>query len=249
MSVTRITSPDLEILDELISNLEMLITASDETPIIITSKDRPKRATYRPIGNIANTVDRKPKPADAVYLNSEILIIRLVKTQLVKLMSVEVTVLVGKNGRGETSVIITGKVDNVKKIRGGYEIDITISETRRVQVTPGQKLRESVERADVAGWNRWCQDIKDFLDLAGITLADADLTGYDLCCADLSGADLTGADLTGAVLAGANLTETKLDNVKVVGTDFFRARMKRTSATLISLSGMPEKESVIFSEN
>lgn len=248
-SAKATATSSIEMLDDLIVKLQLLITQADETPLVITLQDQSKRAVYRPIGNVANTVDRKPKTADAIYLTAAKLILRCAKTEVVRLMSVEVTVTGGKNGRGEISFVITGTVSGLKRVRGGYEVEIDIGETRRVQVTPGQKLRESVEKNDAAGWNRWCQDIKDTIDLAGISLPNADLTGYDLCCADLTGADLSGSDLSNAVLAGADLSHTNLDSVKAAGADFFRARMNRKHAALLGSSGMPEKESVVFGDN
>lgn len=238
----------LDILDNLISKLELLITQADEEPLVITYQDPPRRAIYRPIGNIASTFDRKAKSAEATLLDEGKLVLRCRKTELVRLMSVEVMVLGGKNGRGEVSFIITGTVGGLKRVRGGYDLDITISETRRVQVTPGQRLRESVEKNDSGGWNRWCQDIKDTINLAGINLANADLAGYDLCSTDLTGADLSGADLTNAILAGADISHANLDQAKVTGADFFRAKVRQEQVRLVVLSGMPEKESVIVSE-
>ena len=241
--------PPLELLDEIIGKLELLITQADETPLVITLQDPPRRAVYRPIGNVSNSIDRKHKLSDVVVLNTEKMMMRCKKSELVRLMSVEVTVVGGKNGKGEVSFIFLGLVTGQRRVRGGYETDIDIKEMRRVQVTPGQKLRESVERDDVAGWNRWCQDIRDPIDLSGIDLSNATLAGYDLCCADLTGADFSGCDLSNAILSGANLSRTNLDEVKVTGADLFRVKINRKHAALISASGMPEKESVIFTDN
>ncbi len=237
---------NLEILDDLIARLELLITQAEATLLFITLQDKPKRAIYRPIGNIANSVDRKPKIANAIFLNEERLIIKCTKTELVKLMGVQTTVSGGRNGKGETSFIITGVVQGLKRVRGGYEVEINIDESRRIQVAPGQKLRESLEKGDSASWNRWCRDIRDAIDLTGLNLVNADLAGYDLCCADLTGADLTGADLSNALLAGADLSNTKLDDVRIAGADLFRAKLNRNYGYLIASSGMPEKESVII---
>ncbi|MDR0362711.1 MAG: pentapeptide repeat-containing protein [Planctomycetota bacterium] len=237
---------DLEILDDLIARLEKMIADAEEAPIAISYSDQPKKAVYRPIGNAANAVDRKAQAADAVYLTADRMVMRTPKTELVRLMTIEVTVRAGKTGRGETSAIITGMVSGMKRVRGGYEITVDVSDTRRVTITPGQKLRESVERIDAAGWNRWCQEIKDHIDLSGINLEHADLSGFDLCYANLSGADLSGADLTGAILAGADLSRTNLDGAAVTGADFFRVRLNRKYAGLLTQTGMPEIESVVF---
>ena len=239
----------LELLDDIIGKLELLITQADEKPLVITAQDPPRRSVYRPIGNVSNSIDRKPKPADVIFLDTVKMTLRCNKTVLVRLMSVEVTVVGGKNGRGEVSFIFTGSVTSQKRVRGGYETDIDIKEMRRVQITPGQKLRESVEKDDATSWNRWCQDIKDPIDLSGINLARSNLSGYDLCCADLTGADFSGCDLSNAILAGADLSNANLEAVKVTGTDFFRVKINRKHATLISASGMPEKESVIYTDN
>lgn len=245
-TVGTVSNNQIDILDDLISRLEFLITKADEEPLTISTSDKPKRSFYRPLGVLASSFDRKSKISEAIFLANDKLTLKCTKTELVKLMKVEVTILGGKNGHGEVSFIIAGVVSGMRRVRGGYEVDITIDESRRVQVTPGQKIRESVENNDVAGWNRWCQDIKDNLDLTGINLANANLTGYDLCCADLTDADLSGADLTNAMLAGADLSRTNLDAAKVVGADFFRSKINRGQAALLSQSGMPEKESVIF---
>ncbi|MDR1613445.1 MAG: pentapeptide repeat-containing protein [Planctomycetota bacterium] len=239
-------SGDLDVLDDLIFRLEKLIVEAEEAPISISFSDPPKKAVYRPVGNAANALDRKGQTAEAVYLNGEKLVLRTPKTQLVRLMGIEATVRAEKSGRGETSAVMTGVVSGMKRVRGGYEITVDISDSRRVTVTAGQKLRESLERNDAAAWNRWCQEIKDHIDLSGMDLQNADLSGFDLCFANLSGADLTGADLSGAILSGADLSRTKLDGVAVTGADFFRARLNRKYAGLLTLTGMPEIESVVF---
>lgn len=240
---------DLEILDTLIATLDELIAEAEEAPLVISASDPSRRASYRPIGNAAaNSDDRKPKPAEAVFLADGKLILRCAKTEAVRLMPVEAAIIAGKTGRGETTVLATGIVTGLKRISGGYDVEVRVDDSRRIHVTPGQKLREFVEKANAAGWNRWCQDIRDAIDLSGVDMAGTDLSGYDLCCADLSGANLSGCDLSNAILAGADLAKTKLDNVKVAGTDFFRARMSRRHAGLLPLSGMPEQESVIFAE-
>lgn len=238
------TYPELELLDELIVGLEALITEADETPLTIALNEPPKRAFYRIVA--AGAADRKLKAGEAIFLNGDKLVLRCDKTEVVKLTPLEVTIQAEKSGRGETLAIVVGKAQNIKRVRGGYEIDIDVLEMRKTRITPGQKLRECLAKNDIQGWNRWCQDIRDTIELHGIDLKKADLSGYDLCCSDLEGADLSGANLTGTLLAGADLSQCKMDNVTVSGTDFFRARMNRSQAKLLPLSGMPEVESVVF---
>ena len=247
MSAEAVTSvyPELALVDELIGKLEALITESDETPLAISTAEQPKRSVYRIIGNSA-IPDRKPKPAEAVYLDESHLILRCAKTEVVRQTTLEIAVQAEKSGRGETMAVVIGKALSLKRVRGGYDIDIEITEMRKTRVTPGQKLRECLGKNDPAAWNRWCQDIRDTMELAGMDLKKADLSGYDLCCSDLSGADLTGANLTGAILAGADLSGCTLEKATVTGADFFRAKMTRAQAWLLPLSGMPEVESVIF---
>lgn len=243
------TAPELDelgIIDDLLLKLERLITEAEEAPLTINHSDRPLRATYRPTGSSVNALDRKPNSAEAVFLDAERLVLQCQKTEMVRLMTIEATLLVGKNGRGETNVVVTGAVTGLKRVRGGYEMEIGVGDTRRVMITPGQKLRESVERDDAAGWNRWCREIRDRIDLTGLSLPNANLAGYDLCCADLAGADLSGADLTNTVLAGADLSGTNLDDAKAAGADFFRAKIQRKYAALPAASGLPEMESVEF---
>lgn len=237
---------ELELVDELVTQLEALITEADETPLVIDAGIPPRRAVYRIMGNAVGAVDRKPKTGDAVFLDAAKLVLRCNKTEVVRQTLLEIAVQAEKSGRGETLAIISGKVQALKRVRGGYDIEIDIGEMRKTRITPGQKLRECLGRNDVAAWNRWCQDIRDSLDLMGMDLKHADLSGYDLCCADLTNSDLSGANLGGAILSGANLAGCKLDKVAVGGTDFFRARMNRSQASLLSLSGMPEIESVVF---
>ncbi len=143
---------------------------------------------------------------------------------------------------------VTGKGREMRRVRGGYEIDVDIAETRKNRTTPGQKLRACLDRSDPAAWNRWVQDISGSLELMGMNLKHVDLSGYDLCCADFTGSDFTGANLGGAVLSGADLRKCVLDQVNVAGADLFRARLDRAHAPLVRLSGMPEVESVILSE-
>lgn len=239
-----VSYPELEILDELIVGLEALITEADETPLAIGLDEPPKRAFYRIVA--AGAMDRKPKAGEAFFLDGDKLMLRCDKTEVVKLTPLEVTIQAEKSGRGESLAIVVGKAQNTKRVRGGYEIDIEVVETRKTRITPGQKLRECLTKNDVQGWNRWCQDIRDTIELQGIDLRNADLAGYDLCCSNLDGVDLSGANLTGTVLAGADLSQCKMDNVTISGTDFFRARMNRAQAKLLALSGMPEVESVLF---
>lgn len=239
---------ELEQIERLIAGLEAMIAEADETPLAIEAGGQAKRATYRVLGNAAVTADRKVQTADAVYMDDKRLVLRCTKTEVVRLTQLEITVQAEKSGRGETLAIVNGKVLGLKRVRGGYDIGIEIGDVRKTRITPGQKLRECLDKNDAAGWNRWCQDIRDNLDLTGMDLRHADLSGYDLCCADFSGADLGGANLSGAVLAGADLAQSNLEQTTVTGTDFFRARMKRSQTQLLSLSGMPEAESVVFED-
>ncbi len=245
MAAATDTFPELQLLDELISGLELLITEADESPLSIDTASQPKRATYR-IVNAALGGDRKPKTGEAVYLDSSHLILYCAKTEAVKGAQMEVTVQAEKSGRGEALTMIKGKVITLKRVRGGYEIDIDVTEMRNTLITPGQKLRECMSKNDVAGWNRWCQDIKENIELVGMEMKKADLSGYDLCCSDLTGSDLSNANLTNTLLAGADLVHCKLDHATVTGADFFRARLSRAQAWVLPLSGMPEVESVIF---
>lgn len=237
--------PELQVLDDLIAGLEALIIESDESPLSILTTDRPKRAIYRILSDSGPSV-RKAKTGEAVYLDGSRLVLRCNTTEVVRQTPMEVAVLAEKSGRGETMAVIRGKAAGLKRVRGGYDIDIEIGEMRKTRVTPGQKLRECLGKNDATAWNRWCQDIRDTIELIGMDLKKADLSGYDLCCSDLTGSDLSGANLNGAILAGADLSHCKMDNVMVVGTDFFRARMNRTQTPLLQLSGIPEVESVIF---
>ena len=245
MPETAIAFPELELLDSLIVGLEELIHESDETPLSIDNNQRPRRAFYRILGTTSPS-DRKINAGDAVYLDATKLVLRCNNTEVVRLTPMEVMVQAEKSGRGETMAIIQGRAQNLKRVRGGYDIDIEISEMRKSRITPGQKLRECLGKNDSNAWNRWCQDIRDNIELMGMDLRKAELGGYDLCCADLTGSDLTGANLTGTVLAGADLSHCIMERVTVTGTDFFRAKMNRSQAPLLQQSGMPEIESVIF---
>lgn len=237
--------PELELIDQLITGLEALITESDESPLSIGLSDRPRRAFYRVLNDPSPT-GRKAKTGEAVYLDSDKLVLRCNTTEVVKMTPMEVVVQAEKSGRGETMAVIKGKALVLRRVRGGYDIEIEINEMRKTRVTPGQKLRECLGKNDVTGWNRWCQDIWDGIELIGMDLKRADLSGYDLCCSDLTGANLSGANLSGAILAGANLVHCRMENVTVTGTDFFRAKMTREQGQLLQLSGMPEVESVVF---
>lgn len=237
--------PELQILDDLIAGLEALIIESDESPLSIQLSERPKKAIYRILSD-SGPSGRKAKTGEAVYLDASRLVLRCNTTEVVRQTPMEVAVQAEKSGRGETMAIIRGKAVNLKRVRGGYDIDIEIGEMRKTRITPGQKLRECLAKNDATSWNRWCQEIKDNIELIGMDLKKADLTGYDLCCSDLTGSDLSGANLSGAILAGSDLSHCKMENVTVTGTDFFRARMNRTQTQLLQLSGMPEVESVVF---
>ncbi|MCC8190614.1 MAG: pentapeptide repeat-containing protein [Planctomycetes bacterium] len=239
--------PELSTVDELIAGLEAMINESDESPLTIDTADRPKRAVYR-ILNDPSPTGRRTRTGEAVFLKDDRLVLRCNTTEVVKLTPLEVVVLADKSGRGETMAVVKGKASGLRRVPGGYDIDIDIGEVRKTRVTPGQKLRECLGKNDATGWNRWCQDIRDTIELVGVDCKRADLTGYDLCCADLTGADLTGANLTGAVLAGATLTHCKLDGVTVTGTDFFRARVSKHQMPLLAACGMPETESVIVDD-
>lgn len=237
--------PELELVDKLIAGLEALIVESDETPLRIESGSAPKRATYR-ILNMAAVTDRQLYHGEATYLDGATLVIRCQDTPAVRLTRLEVTVLAEKSGRGEVKAIVEGKVRELKRIRGGYDIDVEVNEMRKVKTTPAQKLRTCIVKGDVTGWNRWCHDITGTIELMGMDMRMADLNGYDLCCADFSGSDFSGASLSGAILAGADLSHCIMDRVTAVGADLFHARMNRSQAVLLQQSGMPEVESIVF---
>lgn len=248
MPVEEAAFPELELVDRLIGGLEALIHESDETPLSIESSQQARRAVYRILA-ASNPSDRKSHTADAIYLDSAKLVLRCSSTEVVRLTPLEVVIQAEKTGRGETMALITGKAHAIKRVRGGYDVEIEIREMHKTRITPGQKLRECLNRTDAAAWNRWCQDIRDgMLELVGMDLTASDLSGYDLCCADLSGSDLSGANLTGAILAGANLTQCAMDKATVTGADFFRARMRKGQASLVRQSGMPEVESVVYED-
>jgi Uncharacterized low-complexity proteins len=244
-SMAMASFPELELIDKLIANLEKLIAEADEKPLTIDSSGRPRRSQYRVL-NTTHRGDRKAKTGDAVYLDNDRLTLYCVKTEVVKGAVMEITIQAEKSGRGESFTMVKGKALGLKRVRGGYEIDIEVIEMRNTLITPGQKLRECLAKHDAAGWNRWCQDIKENIELIGMDMTEADLAGYDLCCSDLTGSNLTGANLANAILAGADLAGCKLDQAIVTGADFFHARLARNQAWVLPQSGMIEVESVIF---
>jgi hypothetical protein len=239
--------PELALVDELIAGLEALITESDETPLSIDATQRPRRSLYRNLGT-TSPLERKTHHCDAVYLDGQRLTLRCNNTELVRQTPLEIMIQAEKSGRGETMAIIKGRAREIKRIRGGYDIDVDIAEMRKTRTTPSQKLRECLHKNDAAGWNRWIQDIHGRVELTGMDLKSAELSGYDLCCADFTGSDFTGANLGGAVLAGADLRKCVMERVSVAGADLFRARLDRVHAPLASQSGMPETESIILDD-
>ncbi len=238
---------ELALVDELIAGLEALITESDEAPLSIDATQRPKKSVYRNL-SATNQQERKPHPCDAVYLDPQMVTLRCNSTELVRQTPLEIMIQAEKSGRGETMAIIKGKAKEIKRIRGGYDIDIDIAEMRKTRTTPGQKLRECLQKNDAATWNRWVQDIPGRVELTGMDLKNAELNGYDFCCADFTGSDFTGANLGGAILAGADLRNCVMERVTAAGADLFRARLNRIHAPLVSQSGMPETESVILDD-
>lgn len=240
------TYPELQIINSLIQQIEALIAESDVTPLRIEPPDPPRRAVYRVIGNSISLSTRKAHSCEAVRLDGSKLVLRCPKTELVRQMNLEVTVFAEKTGRGESYAGIVGKVTGLRRIRGGYDIDVDIIEKRMQQVAAVQRLREFISKNDAQGWNRWCQEISGSLELKGMDLHQADLSGYDLCCADLAGSDLSDANLAGAILAGADLSECDINGAMVAGADFFRAKLNRSQAWVLPVSGMPEVESVLF---
>ena len=238
---------ELSLVDELIAGLEALIAESDETPLFIDSSQRPRRSAYRNLV-AANLAERKLRPCDAVHLDAQNLTLRCNTTEVVRQTPLEVTIQAEKSCRGETMATIIGKVREIRRVRGGYEIDIDISETRKNRTTPSQKLRECLRKNDAATWNRWVQDIPGHLELMGMDLKKADLSGFDLCCTDFTGSDFTGANLGGAILGGSILRNCVLEKVTAAGADLFMANLDRMHAPLVVQSGMPETESVILTE-
>ncbi len=238
---------ELSLVDELIAGLEALIAEADEAPLSIDASQRPRKSVYRNL-IAANLSERKLRPCDAVHLDEQRLVLRCNSTEVVRQTPLEVTIQAEKSCRGETVATIIGKVREIKRIRGGYDIEIDISETRKNRTTPSQKLRECLARNDAATWNRWVQEITGNLELMGMDLKKADLAGYDLCCADFTGSDFTEAKLGGAILGGAILRNCVLEKVAVAGADLFMAKLDRVHAPLVVQSGMPETESVILTE-
>lgn len=243
MTGTTANYSELELLDGLIAQLEGLLSESDETPLLIDINDAPKRGSYRMVADRRNV---KSHSCDAVYLDDSRLVFRCTRSEVVRLAPLEVTIQAEKSGRGETFATITGKALGTRRVRGGYEIEMEVAETKKTRITPGQRLRDCVGRGDAAGWNRWVQEIRDNIELMNVNLRKADLSGFDLCCCDLTGSDLSDANLTGAILAGSDLSQCNLERTIVFGVDFFRAKMTRQQASLLPLSGMPEVESVLF---
>ncbi len=239
--------PELSLVDELIAGLEALITESDETPLSIELTQRPRRSVYRNL-SAAGPQERKLHGCDAVYLSAERLTLRCNTTEVVRQVPLEIMIQAEKSGRGETMAIIKGKAREIRRVRGGYDIDVDIAEMRKTRMTPSQKLRECLLKSDAATWNRWVQDIPGRVDLMGMDLKNAELAGFDLCCADFTGSDFSGANLGGSILAGADLRNCAMEGVSVAGADLFRARMNRTQASLVSQAGLPETESVILDD-
>ncbi len=240
--------PELSLLDELIAGLESLINESDETPLSIDATQRPRKSVYR---NLTTTSpqERRLHHCEAVYLDGQRVTLRCNTTEVVRLTQLEIMIRAEKSGRGETMAIIRGKAREIKRVRGGYDIDVDIAEMRKTRTTPGQKLRECLLKGDSTTWNRWVQDIAGRVELMGMDLKSAELNGFDLCCGDFTGSDFSGANLGGAILAGADLRNCVLEGVTAAGADLFRARLNRAHAPLISQSGLPETESVILDDN
>lgn len=239
--------PELSPVDDLIAALEALITESDETPLSIDATQRPRRASYKNL-SATGSLERKAHFCDAVYCDGERVTLRCVNTEVVRQMPLEIMIQAEKSARGETTAIIKGKAREIKRIRGGYDVDVDIAEMRKTRTTPSQKLRECLHKSDAVAWNRWVQDIPGRVELMGMDLKGAELAGYDLCCADFTGSDFTGANLGNAVLAGADLRKCAMEKVNAAGADLFRARLNRVHAPLVSQSGMPEIESVILDD-
>lgn len=243
--MVEIAFPELDLVDSLISGLEALLVESDETPLRIDSTHPARRAIYRVLGG-GGPSERRIYQADAVYLDDTTSILRCRDTHLVRQTPVQITIQAEKSGRGEVMAILQGKVRELKRIQGGYDVTVDLLETKKFRVTAAQKLRDFVSSNDPAGWNRWCHELPGVIELTGMDLRTADLNGFDLCCADFTGSDFTGANLSGAILAGANLTRCIMQNVTAGGTDLFGARMSRNQASLLQQSGMPEVDSVII---
>ncbi len=240
--------PELSLVDELIAALEALITESDETPLAIDPTQRPKKSVYT---NLVATspMERKPHPCDAVFLDGKTVTLRCVNTEVVRQTPLEIMIQAEKSARGETMAILKGKAREIRRIRGGYDIDIDIDEMRKTRTTPSQKLRECLHKNDAATWNRWVQDIPGRVELMGMDLKNAELAGFDLCCADFTGSDFTGSNWNGAILAGADLRNCVLEKVNAAGADLFHVRLNRVHAPIISQTGMPEVESVVIGDS
>lgn len=240
--------PELELIDQLILRLEQVFLEANDTAIRIDAGEPPKRAIYRILNAAAGSHAPRPVAAQALRLDDTQLVLFCNVTEIVKGSLLDVSVQARKSGRGESQALIRGKATGLRRVRGGYEVDIYIEKMRRSVTTPGQKLQECLGKNDMAGWNRWCAEITDTINLTGLRLVKADLQGYDLCCADLTGTDLSGANLTGANLSGSDLARTRLDNAIVQGTDLFGARMNRRAAWAVQQSGLLETESIAFGD-
>ncbi len=139
--------PELSLVDELIAGLEALITESDETPLSIESTQRPRKSVYRNL-TATNSQERKLHPCEAVYLSGERLTLRCHNTEIVRQMALEIMIQAEKSGRGETMAIVKGKAREIRRVRGGYDIDVDIAEMRKTRMTPSQKLRECLLKND-----------------------------------------------------------------------------------------------------
>lgn len=239
--------PELSLIDDLIAGLESLIAESDETPLSIDATQRPRKSLYRNL-TATSPMERKVRYCDAVYLDGQRVTLRCNSTEIVRQMPLEIMIQAEKSGRGEVMAMIKGKAREIKRVRGGYDVEVDIAEMRKTRLTPGQKLRECLHKNDAAAWNKWVQDIPGKVELMGMDLQNAELAGYDLCCADFTGSDFSGANLGGAVLAGADLRNCTLERVSAAGADLFHARLDRAHASLAGQSGMPETESVVLDD-
>ncbi len=231
-------------LDMLMEFIEHEAEKSNLSETFINEGEKPQ---YAQIMIKTDSMAQKPPTYEgmATYLGNRELRFRCPGDQA-RSQQVEARITISRNIEGDSLLIAHGAVVRTDKISGGYQFTVNVQSIRQ-HIKPAHRIfAECVATNNVKVWNQWYAPMNHSVDLQGLILRGMDLSLFDLCCANLSNCDLSNCNLSGTNLSGANLDNCKLEGAIVEGADFFAAAIPAKYESLITASGLLEKESIIL---
>lgn len=234
-------------IDDLISNLEEAIEATDDIDFTASAEVGPKPATFKVTSVSFGAVSERNKlrQANVVQISNGTAHLHA-RENIVKGFELDMTMFYEKNRVGEVLYRCTGEIVSSQKVSGGYSLRMEFKSIDKISIPAYRRMIEFAASGDFAGWNRWSSSLKEGALLRDIDLSNMDLKYFDLCCANMEECNFQNADLSYCNLSGANLKGCNLDNVNFTGADLFKVKIPRKYMALLTASGIVEIESVVL---